>query len=184
MRHRIKNEMIAQYSDQSNKKILKHVDTCGMMANYIINYLEHRDGIKLFLWQRTYHKKIWKYLDEFSEQEYDAFQKNPNHDECEIAYCIYEENDSKYWLTENISLIKDFEYYLNKTQEYTTIVWVFMWVFSKNLIPWYFDSYDQILYALAITPLSQWDSLGKYYGWLIWKEKVQSDLNIATNSRN
>ncbi len=184
MRHRIKNEIIAQYSDQSNKKILKHLGTSAIMAHYIISYLGHRESVKLTLWQRNYHKKIWKYLDEFSEQEYDVFQKNPNHDECEIVYCIYEESGQKYSLTENQSLIQDFENYLNKTNNYTFTVWIFMWVLLKNLIPKYFDSYDQILYILAITPLSQWDSLGKYYGWLIWKDKVKSDLSEAIDNRN
>jgi hypothetical protein len=175
MRHKIKNEIIAQYSDSKNKDFEKNIETSMLIDWYIVSYLSHKYKKELLYERDYFHKILNKSIYTFNQQEVENTIIQAK--DIKIINNIYEKTEDEKKLITDKSILEEFEKYHKEANLYTSMLSIFTTMQYDKIVPRYFTSYDQILYLFAITPLLQRIELIKYYMKLITLDETKSNLH-------
>jgi hypothetical protein len=112
------------------------------------------------------HTQFNEYLHNLSSEQIDQVNNDPNSATYfEQRDCFYTTNENgEFYMIDPTSLkVKRLEKLIHQLITADTLTVALFHMLKKELYPRYFSNYQQFLYALAITPLSQRPSLVKYY---------------------
>jgi hypothetical protein len=165
MYYRIKNELIAQYSDYKNTNVIEAAATDIIIDQYIVSYLSTLYKKDLYYEADYISNSINKSISKMNEQELIQFnqelikEKEKDNDIkniITIKHLIYEKINSDYKISQDQEILNKFHQYREKSLLWRTMLFTITNVLYSKIIPDFFDSYEQVIYLFAITPLSQW----------------------------